>query len=59
MKQYYADNHNKLIEYQKQYDDAHKEQIKNRMKVYSKLYREKKKAQLININNNNGVQQIF
>ena len=57
MKQYYADNHNKLIEYQKQYDDAHKEQIKNRMKVYSKLYRENKKRIQLN-NNNNGNQQI-
>ena len=56
MKKYYADNHNKLIEYQKQYDDAHKEQIKNRMKVYSKLYRAKKKLMLLN-NNNNAINQ--
>ena len=28
IKQYYADNHDKILEHQKQYDDAHKEQKK-------------------------------
>ena len=54
-KQYYIDKKEILDEYQKKYDSEHKEQIKNRMK----LYRQKKKLALLNNNNNNGVQEII
>ena len=57
-KQYYIDNKQTKDEYQKEYDDKHREQIKNRMKIYNKLKREKKKLELLNINNNNGNQEI-
>ena len=56
--QYYIDNKQTKDEYQKEYDEKHKEQIKNRMKIYNKLKREKKKLELLNINNNNGNQEI-
>ena len=58
-KQYYLDKKQILDEYQKQYDANHKEQISKRMKIYNKLYREKKKLALLNINNNNGIQEII
>ncbi len=51
-KQYYIDNKQTKDEYQKKYDSEHREQIKNRMKIYNKLYRENKKLALLNINNN-------
>jgi hypothetical protein len=54
-KQYYIDKKEILVEYQKKYDSEHKEQIRNRMK----LYRQKKKLALLNNNNNNGVQEII
>jgi hypothetical protein len=54
-KQYYIDNKQTKDDYQKKYDSEHKEQIKNRMK----LYRQKKKLALLNNNNNNGVQEII
>ena len=58
-KQYYLDKKEILDEYQKQYDANHKEQISKRMKIYNKLYREKKKLALLNINNNNGIQEVI
>ena len=57
--QYYIDNKQTKDEYQKEYDDKHREQIKNRMKIYNKLKREKKKLELLNINNNNGNQEVI
>ena len=60
VKQYYIDNKQTKDEYQKQYDEKHKEQIKNRMKIYNKLKRDKKKLELLNINNNNnGFQEVI
>ena len=57
--QYYVDNKQTKDEYQKKYDDEHKEQILKRMRIYNKLKREKKKIELLNINSiNNGVQEI-
>ena len=41
-KQYYIDKKEIKDEYQKKYDNEHKEQISKRMKVYNKLYRDKK-----------------
>jgi hypothetical protein len=55
MKQYYVDNKAKIDEKIKKYDEDNKEQRKE----YFKQYRANKKAQLININNNNnGIQEI-
>ena len=43
MKQYYIDKKQKLDEYQKKYDAEHKEQIKNRKKIYDRQRNLKKK----------------
>ena len=57
IKQYYADNHDKLIEYQIEYNLIHKEKKNAYDREYHRLRREKNKLMQLNINNNNAINQ--